>query len=506
VAPPAWGSAGIGYRGAMIRRAAMVAMLVAACSGKKPAPAVGDDAAVGIARDAAVAAAPLDAGTRPARMEVPRKDLEAFLARWLAAQNDGDFDAYQALYAPAFRGVRRSGTQVVRMDRARWLADRRRMFGKPMTVRADDVEIVVAPRGGQIRFTQEWSSGRYHDVGPKVLALELAGGHLALLREEMLASKLVRISDSTAQAGPDVAVVHEQMIVLTDAPDLAWATGAPRLDAGRVPERDPTCDTDPPDYETDSGRYWDCAASDPERAYAKFVASQAVDPSRLPPALAAWEGAAVHLGGGKKGPCDAVVDGFRLRAERETVIGEVTDKGDALIAEAVLASGRPVLVATVVGGCDAGWARRTSATRPVAGTIAPAPPALVEAARPTFEALPGYIAVMEEGRNAGTPSYRLIESGGRRLLLAVVRGAISCSESGGADALYTIAGTAEAPTVTMIWDGSDGIWVDDVIDADGDGWPEIVTADGFVRRGADGYQQVLAFDFPLEIAPSYCDD
>lgn len=37
------------------------------------------------------------------------------LHRWLAAQNSGDFDFYQALYAPGFCGVRRSGQRTVRL-------------------------------------------------------------------------------------------------------------------------------------------------------------------------------------------------------------------------------------------------------------------------------------------------------------------------------------------------------------------------------------------------------
>jgi ketosteroid isomerase-like protein len=53
---------------------------------------------------------------------VPRDDVEAFAARWLDAQNTGDFAGYSALYAADFRGVRRSGKQTVRMDRAKWLA------------------------------------------------------------------------------------------------------------------------------------------------------------------------------------------------------------------------------------------------------------------------------------------------------------------------------------------------------------------------------------------------
>ena len=40
-------------------------------------------------------------------------DARAVVQRWLEAQNQGDFAAYEKLYAPRFTGVRRSGPRVV---------------------------------------------------------------------------------------------------------------------------------------------------------------------------------------------------------------------------------------------------------------------------------------------------------------------------------------------------------------------------------------------------------
>jgi len=64
------------------------------------------------------------------------EDARGFLERWLDAQNTGEFDAYQKLYADDFRGVRRSGPRSATFDRNSWLEDRRRMFQKKMTVEA----------------------------------------------------------------------------------------------------------------------------------------------------------------------------------------------------------------------------------------------------------------------------------------------------------------------------------------------------------------------------------
>jgi hypothetical protein len=47
-------------------------------------------------------------------------DVKTLLDAWLKAQNDGDFNAYEKLYAQRFTGIRRSGPRTVKMDRAGW--------------------------------------------------------------------------------------------------------------------------------------------------------------------------------------------------------------------------------------------------------------------------------------------------------------------------------------------------------------------------------------------------
>ena len=141
---------------------------------------------------------PPDAGASPAELAG-----RAFLDRWLAAQNQGDFAAYSALYAPAFAGVRRSGTSVKEFDRDGWLADRKRMFGDKMIVSADNPEVTQAGDRITIEFEQTWESGTYADKGPKRIIL--AGG--LVVSEEMLASTLTVVpAASCAEAlVPDAA-------------------------------------------------------------------------------------------------------------------------------------------------------------------------------------------------------------------------------------------------------------------------------------------------------------
>jgi ketosteroid isomerase-like protein len=120
-------------------------------------------------------------------------DVRAAVERWRAAQAAGDFAAYEALYAPAFRGVRRSGERTKTFDRAAWLADRKRMFAKPMRVDLTDLVVRVEGDGATAEFTQTWSSAGYADRGPKGLRFDRA---LKIVHEEMLAS--VRVADAAA--------------------------------------------------------------------------------------------------------------------------------------------------------------------------------------------------------------------------------------------------------------------------------------------------------------------
>ena len=146
---------------------------------------------------------------------------------WLAAQNGGDFAAYDKLYARKLTGVRRSGARSVSLDRAGWMRDRRRMFQKPMKVSASDVKIAGTPASARVTFTQEWESGSYHDRGPKQLVIVREEGAARIAREEMIAS----LKAASAEVAEDAfAFVLGRYAILDDSPDEAWASGAARID------------------------------------------------------------------------------------------------------------------------------------------------------------------------------------------------------------------------------------------------------------------------------------
>jgi hypothetical protein len=109
------------------------------------------------------------APTKAPVAKLAKADVEAVLAAWLAAQTSGTYDAYAQLYADKFEGVRRSGPRVRRFDRAGWLADRKRMFAKPMTVSTSAPAISMAGAMATVDVVQTFAQGTFKDVGPKRL-------------------------------------------------------------------------------------------------------------------------------------------------------------------------------------------------------------------------------------------------------------------------------------------------------------------------------------------------
>ena len=100
-------------------------------------------------------------------------DARGVVDGWLAAQNAGDLAAYDKLYAARFTGIRRSGPRTVRFDRAGWMRDRARMFGKPMTVAKPD-------------RTQSPPAKRVAQLEPQIEQLVLAARQLELGEDEVV--------------------------------------------------------------------------------------------------------------------------------------------------------------------------------------------------------------------------------------------------------------------------------------------------------------------------------
>ena len=306
------------------------------------------------AYDAAPVATALPAGADGKPNESDRKDGEALLAAWLAAQNQGDFAGYQTLYGERFTGVRRSGSTVRRFDRAGWMADRRRMFAKPMVVGAE--ALVVTSHGAQTHLflTQSFEQGSFKDTGRKWIALErAAGGSLRIAREEMLDSTLVAKQEkelSDGKAAPDAKPLAAGDV------ELGWAGKRDKLYLAPV-------DHDKLFIGRASGWIGTGPVTVLEHTFdsasgslAGVSASRAVGAKKLPPALAARLGKTVQLLDGDSRAAlprahqRLLPRGGRLGA-RERASGSVEEAAAALLDDA------PLVVAELqMSGCPTGAA------------------------------------------------------------------------------------------------------------------------------------------------------
>jgi hypothetical protein len=170
-----------------LRSVLAVALALAACRGGDAPPGrgrapAGRDAGV-VPRAAAHIPVAVPAAPDPAA-------ARALVDAWLVAQNAGHLADYEALYAARFAGIKRAGVRTTSFDRAGWMRDRGRMFRKPMTVVADEIEVELRPGMVVVTFTQTFLQGNFRDRGPKELVLVPEAGTLRIAREEMKASSV----------------------------------------------------------------------------------------------------------------------------------------------------------------------------------------------------------------------------------------------------------------------------------------------------------------------------
>ncbi len=488
-----------------MRKLCLVVVLVAACGGKKdPAPEAkkenptatsdaGTKVVAGSTDAGAKVVAAKDGGAAAAKRApmVTRAQVDALMAAWLAAQNEGKFDVYEQLYADDFKGVRRSGKQTKRLDRKGWLKERKNMFKNPMLVATQDVEVTLGQGHASVRFTQEWSSGKYHDVGPKVIEAIADANALKISREELLISRIVKPAkpldpDETLPVYP---MIEDRVVISSDV-DPDWAKGDPKLLDGSIPERDPSCDDDPPDYEEDNNRYFECESTDPDSGHGEFSASQGVDLAALPKYLSAWVGQKVRVTGENGAGCEATIDRLELYAAAESTYGEVTTAGsaDEDVAGEVL-DGHAVLTATLIGGCKGTWAQPASAAAVAPWKREPAPPAITK-------------AVIESFKDVGRDEYDLadlqvdvlVSPDGKHRLVIAERGGEECF---GISPFFAVLALKGDDLGDVLLEDPDR-WLRAAVDTDGDGWPELVLDDGISVWDAEGetYDHRVMMDFP----------
>jgi hypothetical protein len=295
----------------------------------------------------------------PARATDPKSDAHVLLLRWLDAQNTGNFADYQSLYAPSFTGVRRSGPRTASFDRAGWMADRERMFRKPMTVSAEKVRIIADAASARVIFVQRWASGGYSDVGAKELVLRCGPGGFRIAREELFGSATGKSGEVDVEALRRFAFVVDGEVVISQNPDDGWASGPPVLEK--------------------------------QGADSLLIRTRRpVDVAKLPPVLARLAGTPVRLLNSAGERCQAKLGAFFLRGR------VITDDADESYAWQTAAH---LLVAKVDGDphacAGATWARAADLPVPLV-TPAEAPSKeLRKRALAAFAALPQSAAIQE---------------------------------------------------------------------------------------------------------------
>lgn len=248
------------------------AVLIAACGSNKDEPAKAP-----AEKDAPEQRGPTS--PEPKAVEVAALDGEqvrALVDAWLKAQNEGDFAAYEALYATRFTGTKRIGPRTFKYDRAGWVKDRGRMFKNKMHVSAEGLKVSASSKTAVVQFTQTWASGKFKDVGSKQLIVVPDGGALKIGREEMLSSSVVG-ADTEGKPLPREKfgfVLNEAGVYLViSTEDVAWKDVPPTLVSRSSPA----------------------------------IATKPADLDALDDALRAWKGRSVALFGPEGGPCETTV-------------------------------------------------------------------------------------------------------------------------------------------------------------------------------------------------------
>lgn len=215
------------------------------------------------------------------------------LVDWEKAQDTGNFEAYQALYASKFTGVKRVGHRASTFDREGWMVDRGRMFQNEMKVTVEEPEVVVTGATAVIRLTQRWESQDFADVGTKVLVVQQEGGAAKIVREEMLESNVLGQEERRFDPNRWVPVVYDSYLVLSDEVSPQWMTENHRL-VGETPMHGLVA-----------------------------LAETAVDVAHLPVTFKKLEGRTFDLAG--KTACRSTVQGFRVLSHAQPHFGMVQD-------------------------------------------------------------------------------------------------------------------------------------------------------------------------------------
>ena len=419
---------------------------------------------------------------------------QRFIEHWLAVQNEHDFAAYGALYAPRFSGTKRVGNYSKRFDRKGWLSDREPMFRDGVLVKASELQLSGSAGAVRAVFTQDFVAPGFHDTGKKELFLLAQPSGFVISREQLLSSKL---TEPESAADSSVLAFHR------DGVALEWnfsqaLPGNPQL-LPRV-----------------SGESYDVALP--------------VQPETLSKQARSWLGRSLTVYATDGTSCQGTVTRFEVRVSALPHFGMQqawAGEGDlpkaprAQIAEEIWGIARDderFVVGVLDHECHGVWA----VTHPGTFTPATAPTtALCERAFSAFRALPAYHALQarfaEEAQGTTTDPARPWESldgalnvvevrssaESSLLVLAASAGSGCGSFGGNLSVIWKVSGSGASATLTLrgvFKDSLEALQVKGAVDQNADGTPELLTGPDVVSReisvlrlAAGGYRRTSLF-------------
>lgn len=362
-------------------------------------------------------------GSGVALAPLPEAEVRALVEKWLAAQNGGDFAAYQALYAAKMEGVKRVGDRTWRFDRKGWFDDRQRMFGKPMKVEAAEISVESSGPTASVQLEQRFAQGKFSDRGPKRLVVVKEDGGLRIAREEMLRSEVGDGKRASGSGGVYLVTAVEgkrYLYLALDDVSADWGEGALSGPVGGDP----------------------------------MLALRAAD--RAPAAFASWRGREVKAYAADGTLCAAKVGALSVVGGGTPHFGEVqawngdpsmSDDGKVVPpaerAELVFKMGGPHLVGEleVSGSCAPVVVIEGKTDGKAPQFFAPSEPfgEAEQAALKAFRALPEYKALQKEfkadwdgkGEWAAQPFLRAFGAPGGKRYVVLSYAAPSCGDFGG---------------------------------------------------------------------------
>lgn len=402
-----------------------------------------------------------------AESDAPEAAVRTLLAAWLAAQNTGDFAAYERLYAERFTGIKRVGAHTARFDRKAWMKDRTRMLRPGVRVEAADPVIHAAGGFARVRFRQTFSAGTFRDVGMKELLVVREGDGLRIAREEMLDSM---VQAAAAPSAEPLWFVHQGDVYLTQGVPERALGGPARLLPSSFP--------------------------------GTYAAERPLDAARLPSALRTYEGRNITVYREDGSTCRSQITQLRARAAGTPHFGVVSEWNgrsgsvatpDQRAAELweTTGSSDAYVVGRLSAECADGLYARPLEAESGGQAAVPAEGATKTAALAFFAKLPEYQAVqrrfVESGGEPQTPwesvhgTVTVTGVAGSKPRLVVVSAAAGrgCAEFGGALNVALLLDTEAAPPKLLrhhvLEAAQEALTLRRAVDLDGDGALELLT-------------------------------